>query len=142
MSLKDEYRAWLVELPLELTSDVLWKVTAYRLATFLADRSWPDVTRLAQDPRTIGLADQLKRSIDSIGSNYAEAYSRRSDKDRCRYYEYTLGSARESRDRFFKARRVIGELRTKEGLILTTRIIQLLLVTIARERPKRRKIDG
>jgi four helix bundle protein len=136
MSLKAEYRAWHRSLPIEITSDVLWKCTAYRLATFVADRSWDDVTKLANDPRTISQADQLKRALDSIGSNYTEAYSRRSANDRCRYYEYSLGSAREGRDRYFKARQVIGEERTKDGLELTTRIIQLLLVTITRERPK------
>jgi len=82
------------------------------------------------------MADQLGRSLGGIGATYTEAYSRRSARDRCRYYEYAIGSAREARDWTFKARRIIGEERTREQLSLLTRIVQLLSVTIVRERPR------
>ena len=135
MKVDEEFAAWERALPVEITADPLWTCAAYRLATFVADRSWDDITRLAADPRTVGLADQLGRALGSIGATYSEAYSRRSDRDRRRYYEYSVGSARESRDWVFKARRVIGEQRTREALGLLTRIIQLITVTIVRERP-------
>ena len=54
-----------------------------------------------QDRRTIGLADQLYRSLGSIGANLAEGYSRGTGKDRAHFYEYALGSARESRDWYY-----------------------------------------
>jgi four helix bundle protein len=137
VAIEEEFAAWERDLPLEITSDPLWTCTAYRLATFAADRSWEDISRLASDPRTADIASQLGRALGSIGATYTEAYSRRSAKDRCRYYEYSIGSAREARDWTFKGRRVIGDERAREQLKLLTRIIQLLSVTIVRERPEK-----
>ncbi|MGH7636831.1 MAG: four helix bundle protein [Gemmatimonadaceae bacterium] len=136
MTLREEYRAWLRMLPHEITSDAIWTCTAYRLATFASDRLWEDLSRLTADPRTIAIADQLGRALRGIGAAYTEGYSRRSSRDRCRYYEYSLGSAREARDWVFKGRRVIGLERANETLFLLGRIIRLLTVTIVRARPR------
>lgn len=136
MSIDEEYREWEQHLPLEITSDPLWTCAAYRLATFVADRAWNDLTMLGEDYRTREIAGQLARALGGIGATYSEAYSRRSYRDRRRYYEYSLGSARESRDWYFKARRIIGDNRCREALQLLTRIIQLLTVTITREGPE------
>ncbi len=47
-------------------------------------------------------ADSLwKMTVGSIRANIAEGYSRGTGKDRARFYEYALGSARESRDWYF-----------------------------------------
>lgn len=136
MMLDEEIAAWEPTVPMELTSDVLWRNTAYRLAMFAADFTWPDITRLAQDPRTTQVASQLFRALGSIGSNYAEGYSRGTDRDRCRMYEYAMGSAREARDWSYKGRHVIGAERSAILLALLTRIIQLLTVTVVRERSR------
>ncbi|MFQ5594528.1 MAG: four helix bundle protein, partial [Anaerolineae bacterium] len=55
-----------------------------------------------QDRQTLGLSDQLYRALVSISSNIAEGYSRGTGKGRAQFYEYALGSARESRDWYFK----------------------------------------
>jgi four helix bundle protein len=136
VTLEDEYLAWERELPADITTDPLWTCKAYRLATFASDRFWDDLTQLAADPRYRDLADQLMRSLGGIGAAYAEAYSRRSARDRCRYYEYSIGSAREARDWTFKGRRVIGDERASTQLRLLTRIIQPLSKTITNERPR------
>ncbi|MGH7679518.1 MAG: four helix bundle protein [Gemmatimonadaceae bacterium] len=136
MSLSDEFLEWQSQLPLEITSDALWHCAAYKLGLFVADRAWPDLGRLASDPRSRHMADQLGRSLGSISANYAEAFSRNSIPDRCRLYEYSLGSARESRDRAFKARHIIGEARVREQIELLTRIIKLVTVTVIRERKR------
>lgn len=139
MSLKAEFAEWAQTLPLEITSDALWHCTAYRLALFVTDRSWDDLGKLAADPRSAHMADQLGRSLSSISANYIEAYSRSGANDRCRFYEYSLSSTRESRDWSFKARHILGEIRTRESLELLTRIAQLLTVTIVRERGKNKR---
>ncbi len=64
----------------------------------------------------------------------AEGYSRGTGKDRARFYEYALGSARESRDWYFKARYVLGETVFQHRLELLTRVIQLLLTMIPQQR--------
>lgn len=81
-----------------ITGDILWKVRAYRLALFAADLGWEDVSRLAQDHRTRALSDQLYRALGSVSANIAEGYSRSGGRDRARFYEFALGSARETRD--------------------------------------------
>ncbi len=53
------YKDWEKVVPVAITADSLWKMRAYRLALFLADVGWHDVTKLGQDRRTISLSDQL-----------------------------------------------------------------------------------
>jgi hypothetical protein len=92
------YQEWERGVSEALKADALWKMTVYRYALFASDLGWHDVTKLQQDHRMLGLSDQLYRAIGSISANIAEGYSRGTGKDRARFYEYALGSARESRD--------------------------------------------
>ena len=103
-----EYKDWESSLSASIKGDPLWRVTVYRLALFAADLGWSDISRLVRDRRTISLADQLYRTLGSVSANIAEGYSRGSNKDRTRFYEYALGSARESRDWYYKSRHVLG----------------------------------
>jgi four helix bundle protein len=107
---------------------------AYRLGLFIADVGWHDVTKLMRDKRTLDLSDQLYRALGSISANLAEGYSRGTGKDRARFYEYALGSARESRDWYYKGRHVLGEAVTRHRLSLLTQIIRLLLTMIPQQR--------
>ncbi|MCG3208024.1 MAG: hypothetical protein FOGNACKC_01625 [Anaerolineae bacterium] len=128
------YQEWELTIPQTITNDPLWSVTAYRLASFLGDICWQDVTKLMVDRRTISLSDQLYRAVGSIGANLAEGYSRGSAKDRARFYEYSLGSARESRDWYFKGRFVLSETVIGHRLELLSEIIRLLLKMIPQQR--------
>lgn len=127
------YEDWQRQVPAAITGDVLWKVEAYRLALFAGDLAWTDSTRLISDKRTISLADQLYRATGSISSDIAEGYSRSSPRDRARFYEYALGSARESRDWYYKGRYVLTEDTTEQRMDVLTRIIRLLLTMISQE---------
>ncbi len=128
------YDEWLRGVPDEITGDSLWKMEAYRLSLFMADVGWHDVTKLMQDRRTLKLSDQLYRALGSIGANLAEGYSRGTGKDRARFYEYSLGSARESRDWYYKGRHILGEKVTEHRLQLITQILRLLLTMIPQQR--------
>ena len=112
---------------------------AYRLGLFLSDLAWNDVTKLTQDRRTLGLSDQLYRAAGSISANLAEGFSRGSGKDRARFYEYSCGSARETRDWYYKARHVLSEAVTIHRLDLATQIIRLTLTMIPEQRAVARK---
>ena len=103
------YQEWEAEVPETIKADALWKMAVYRHSLFSCDLGWHDVTRLQQDHRTIGVSDQLYRSLGSISANIAEGYSRGTGKDRARFYEYALGSARESRNWYFVGRQILGE---------------------------------
>lgn len=128
------YEEWEKAVSATITQDTLWKLKVYRLALFAADICWEDATRLMVDARTRGLADQLYRSQGSVSANIAEGYSRSSGKDRARFYEYALGSARESRDWYYKARHLLGESVVQHRLDLSTQIIKLLLTMLPEER--------
>jgi len=107
---------------------------AYRLPLFLVDFGWQDVTKLIKDRRTRGLADQLYRSLGSICANIAEGYSRGSSKDRARFYEYALGSARETRGWYFQGKHILGKSLTSHRLQLLTQVIRLLLTMVPQQR--------
>ncbi len=131
------YDIWEKSVPKELTGDRLWKMTIYRLALFLSDVSWHDVSKLIDDERTKGVSNQLYRSIGSIGANIDEGYSYSTGGNRARYWEYALGSARESREWYYRARHILGEQVITHRLSYLTRIIQLLIVAI----PVQRKLS-
>lgn len=128
------YANWLKSVPDSITNDSLWKMAACRLALFLSDIAWADVTKLAGDSRTRSLADQLFRAVGSISANLAEGYSRGTGRDRARFYEYALGSARETRDWYFKGRHVLGPGVTEHRLNFLAEIIRLLLTMVPDQR--------
>jgi four helix bundle protein len=128
------YDEWLKAVPAPITGDALWKVEAYRLALFATDIGWSDVTRLAADRRTLDLSNQLYRSLGSIGANISEGYSRGTGRDRARFYEYGLGSSRESRGWYYNGRYVLGEKVTEHRLSLHTQIVRLLLTMVPEQR--------
>jgi four helix bundle protein len=117
-----------------MTADSLWKMDAYRLALFAADLGWYDATKLMQDKRTLDLSNQLYRALGSISANLAEGYSRGTGRDRARFYEYALGSARESRDWYYKSRHILEHEVTDHRIHLLTRLVQLTLVMVPQQR--------
>jgi four helix bundle protein len=136
------YEEWEATVPKVITGDALWRVQAYRLALFAADVGWEDVSKLARDRRTRALSDQLYRSLGSVGANIAEGYSRGTGRDRARFYEYALGSARESRDWYYKGRRIPDEAVVEHRLSLQTQIIRLLLTMVPEQRKRTIREDG
>jgi len=129
-----KFEEWLKTVPVPISGDPLWKVEAYRLALFAADIGWRDVTRLAADRRRLDLSNQLYRSLGSISANISEGYSRGTGRDRARFYEYGLGSARESRGWYFNGRFILGEKVTDHRLSLHTQIVRLLLTMVPEQR--------
>lgn len=130
------FTEWVANLPDEIKQDSLWKMEAYRLALFACEIGWYDVTELMKDNRTGGIADQLYRSLGSISANLAEGYSHHTGKSRAQYYQYALGSARESRDWYYKSHHVLKEQVVAYRITLLTQIIKLLLVMVPQQRGK------
>jgi four helix bundle protein len=107
--------------PLTIRNDVLWKMESYRLGLFLSDLAWVDSLKLLRERRSAAIADQSVRPAGNISSNIAEGYSWGKGRDRARFYEYGLGSARETRDWYFKARHVLREKVSSHRIELATR---------------------
>lgn len=128
------YEEWEAQVPEEFKRDSLWKMEAYRLGLFLADLAWHDASKLARNRLTLGIADQLFRAASNVSRNISEGYSRGTGKDRARFYKYSLGSVRECRDWYYKARHVLDEAVIQHRVSLCTQLTRLMLKTIPRER--------
>ena len=136
------YEEWESTVPTQLTSDPLWTVKAYRLSLFLSDLAWEDAAKLLKHPLTRETADQLYRATGRIGANFSEGYSRGTVASRVLFFEYALGSTRESRDWYYRGRHVLGERVFMHRLDLTTEIIKLTLGIITKERRSKRGGGG
>lgn len=122
--------------PNDITGDPLWNLEIYRLGLFISEIGWPDVVALNKNVLTRDLADQLIRAIDSISANIAEGYSRSTGKDKARFMEYALGSAREARDWYYKSRRVLKPEVVTHRINLLTQIVKILSAFIPVQRKK------
>ena len=130
------YDEWQASIPDEIKGDSLWKLEVYRLGLFIAEISWHDALELNKHSLTRSIADQLYRAVCSISANIAEGYSRSTGKDRARFLEYSLGSAREARDWYYKSRHTLKEEVVKHRINLLTQIIKILSVLIPSQRQK------
>ena len=128
------YAEWLETVPSEITNDPIWKLEVYRLALFVDDIGWSDVLALSKNNLMWGVADQLHRSLGSISANLTEGYSRSKGLDRARFFEFSLGSARESRDWYYKSRHVLSTEVVKHRMGLVTRIVSMLAPMISHQR--------
>lgn len=126
---------WLKKVQNELKDDPAWRMEVYRLSLFLSDLCWVDTTVILEK-RVFSLADQLYRSVGSISANIIEGYSRISNKEKARFYEISLGSAREARDWYFKSRHILGREVYLSRLKILTSIIKLLNKMITDRRKK------
>lgn len=128
------YAEWLSTVPSEITNDPIWKLEVYRLALFAGDIGWEDILKLSQEKLMFSVADQLHRSLGSISANLTEGYSRSKGLDRARFFEIALGSARESRDWYYKSRHVFPAEVVKHRMELMTHVIRMLVPMISHQR--------
>ncbi len=127
------YEKWLKEVPRDILDDDVWQLKAYRASLFLSDLCWQD-TSLIRDKKFYSLGNQLYSSVGSISANITEGYSRNFDKEKARFYEYSLGSARESKDWYFKSRHILGQELSNRRIKLLTSVIKLLITMIKDKR--------
>jgi four helix bundle protein len=135
--MKLKYKDWLKEILGEFTNDPLWNMRVYRYALFLSDVAWKDIFQLSKNKLLLGACDQLFRSAGSSSANISEGYSKKSRRDRARYYEYALGSTRECRGWYYKVRHNLSEEILNSRLKLTTEIIKMLLHIVPKQRGER-----
>lgn len=123
-----------MDVPSEITDDPIWKLEVDRLALFASDIGWEDIQKLSKEKLMFSVADQLHRSLGSISANLTEGYSRSKGLDRARFIEISLGSTRESRDWYYKARHVLSAEVIKHRMELLTLIISMLTPLILHQR--------
>lgn len=79
------FSEWERTVSIEIKDDAVWKMEAYRMSLFLSDACWEDTNIILSEKR-VSLADQLYHSAGSIGANIIEGYSRKSRKEKARFY--------------------------------------------------------
>jgi four helix bundle protein len=130
-------KTWEARIDGQERADPLWRMQSYRLALHALDVGWSDAQALDRTRIARRVAPQLYDALGSIGANVAEGYSRSSGADRVRFFEYGLGSTRESVVWYRAARPVLGGTIVTQRIEMLTQIRRLLLVTIPRERSRR-----
>lgn len=129
-----KYLEWQETVFAEIKNDPIWKLEVYRLALFAGDIGWQDILTLSKVNLMYSIADQLHRALGSISANLTEGYSRSKGLDRARFIEISLGSARESRDWYYKSRHVLKTEVVSHRIGLITHIVGMLTPMIPHQR--------
>jgi four helix bundle protein len=132
-----DYDVWERAVSTDIQQDPIWALRIYRTALYFGDIAKRDARLLGTRAELGELPAQLLRASQSISANIAEGYSRVSRRDRGRYYEYALGSAREARDWYYKAREELGPEASDDLIHLLTIAIKILTVLANQCKPAR-----
>ena len=132
----EQQLAWERTCPAAITSDVLWKLDAYRVALFLIHLARQDCRQGRASRTDPWLLSQLVRAAGSVSANLSEGYSRRTRADRLRYLDYALSSARECLSWYQTLRDALPDDVIDERIQLVARLRSLLLGLIRSLRGK------
>jgi four helix bundle protein len=121
-----------------ITDDPLWKLKAYQIAIRLIDATREDVLQIRRVPLYEPEARQLYRSVGSIAANMSEGYSRSGGADRARFFDYALGSVRESLVWYYSVRTELALSAVADRADRLVDLRRLLLTSIGIERSRRR----
>ncbi len=121
-------------MPEAIRQESLWSFVGYRKALFLYDICWQDCEKLIRYPLGKPVANQLIRSVGSISANIEEGYGRGFSKDRDYFLRIALGSARESKGWYFRAKNLLVEDGLTSRFELLGEVIALLITEINKKR--------
>jgi len=129
------YEEWLAQVPDAIRSEEMWRFFGYRKALFFHDLCWRDCDKLLKHPLGQPVARQLIRSAGSISANIEEGYGRGfQGKERQYFLRVALGSARESKGWYYRARELLSEEVLEHRMSLVSEVIALLVTEIQRGR--------
>ena len=128
------FREWEKRPPRDLVGDSLWRLTSFRMALFMSEVVRVDARTMFDRGAPSYKISQLERSVESIEANISEGYSKFSGKERARYFETALGSAREARGWYRRTGYWLGIPEAEERRMLLTQIVKILTVAIPLER--------
>ena len=128
------FEDWQASVPEKIRSGPLWSFGAYPKALFLYELVWYDCELLMKDCRGRAIVEQLIRSASSICANIEEGYGRGFGRDYAHFLGYSLGSARETQDWYFRAGRLSKRQVLAHRLALIDEVIALLVKAIGYQR--------
>ena len=126
-----KYEDWLKSVPNDLKRDSLWQFNIYPKTVFLYDLLWEDCERLMKDARGRAIAEQIIRSGGSISANIEEGFGRGFGAEFAYFLRIALGSARETRGWYYRARRLLSPDVLQHRMQLLDEIIAALVKACA-----------
>jgi len=111
----------------------VWRFLGYRKALFFYDLVWQDCEKLMRDRRGRAIAEQLIRSAGSISANIEEGHGRGYGKQRNWFFKVAIGSARESKGWYWRARQLLSPEALDHRLALADEVIALLVTELTRQ---------
>jgi four helix bundle protein len=124
------YEEWAERVPEEVKAEGVWKFYGYRKALFFYDLCWRDCEQLLKHPLGRAVAQQLIRSAGSISANIEEGSGRGYGRDRLRFLKFSIGSARESKGWYYRARQLLAPEVLSHRLSLVSEVIALLVTEV------------
>jgi four helix bundle protein len=126
------YEEWETTVPAQIRDEAIWKFFGYRKALFLYDVCWKDCETLLKHPLGRAVARQLIRSAGSISANIEEGYGRGYGKDRLYFLRVAIGSARESKGWYYRAKELLSSEVIEPRLSLISEVIALLVTEVSK----------
>ena len=131
------FEEWQGGVPERIRAEPEWRFYAYPRALFLYELTWEDCGKFARDRRGRAIAEQVIRSAGSIGANIEEGYGRGiGSKSYLYFLRVAIGSARETKGWYFRARQLLSSEALEQRLALLDEIISLLATEISRHRKR------
>jgi four helix bundle protein len=125
------YEEWEAGVSDQVKAEAMWKFLGYRKALFLYDLCWKDCETLLKHPLGKPVAQQLIRSVGSISANIEEGYGRGYSKDRLYFLRIGIGSARESKGWYYRAKELLSAEVITHRLNLVGEVIALLVTELS-----------
>ena len=125
---------WQKTIPASIRSEKFWLLIAYQKALYLYDLLWQDTEAWRKDERGQTLSKQIIGSSDSICSNIEEGFGRGLGKQLVLFYVYSLGSARETKGRIYRAKAFYSKETLQKRLNLASEVVALILTEINRQK--------
>jgi four helix bundle protein len=130
------YQKWKARVHERVKKEPVWQFLGYRKALFLYNLAWKDCEKLMQDRRGKVIAEQLIRSAGSISANVEEGHGRGYGKQRNWFFTVSIGSERETKGWYWRARNLLPTEALEHRLALSDEVIALLVTELSRQRSR------
>ncbi|HLA05975.1 MAG TPA: four helix bundle protein [Anaerolineales bacterium] len=128
------FEEWQKTVSATIRSEKFWSLIAYQKGLYLYDLLWEDTEEGRKDERGQALSKQITGSADSVCSNIEEGFGRGYGKQFLQFYLYSLGSARETKGRIYRAKAFYSREILERRLNLASEVVALILTEINRQK--------